>query len=121
MAIVATYRASTVVLGSSLGPGGGPYLEDTAQTTPDNTNAPPPQAYTLQAGFNALVIPSGYTVSRVQLMPPSGSTNAKTVKGVTGDTGLAGWTAGSVTLPAVAGSTVGVLSAGIETLTAAFS
>ena len=77
---------------------------------PTNTNAPPPTSLVTTGAFQTVAVPSGYTVSRAQIMAPAGSTNAKTLKGITGDTGLPGWTGGSVTIPVVAGSSFGITS-----------
>jgi hypothetical protein len=121
----ARYQATTQLTGAGLGSGGTPALQDTEQTTPININAPPQGAYTVSSPSTILVWPSApFTFARVQLMPDpasSPSANAKTIKGVVGDTGLPGWTAGSVTIPAVPGGSIVIVTAGTETLLAAFS
>lgn len=124
MPVQARYQATTQVTGSGYGAGGLPLLEDTEASTPVNTSAPPPGAYQLQNGNNTIVIPSGggVVVNRVQLLPPTGSTISKTVKGVGGDSNtFTGWTVGSITLPCSAGTTFVIVSNGIEILGAAYS
>ena len=116
MAISATYSATVTLLGNTLGSGGQPLMQDSQQTTPTNTNAPPPSSAQLVAGSITILVPTGYTVSRCTMLPPSASANAKTVKGISGDTGLSGWTTGSITVPVVAGGSFVVVSAGTETL-----
>ena len=108
--INATYQGTTTLIGTGIGPGAAPLLQDSQQTTPTNTNAPPPTSLVTTGAFQTVAVPSGYTVSRAQIMAPAGSTNAKTLKGITGDTGLPGWTGGSVTIPVVAGSSFGITS-----------
>jgi hypothetical protein len=110
MAINATYVASVTLLGSGIGSGGGPFVADTQQTTPTNPNAPAPAAAQLAVGTNTILVPSGFTVARAMLLPPAGSTNAKTLKGVTGDTGFTGWYGGSMTIPVIAGGTFVIVS-----------
>lgn len=121
----AVYQATTQLLGQGLGAGGVPALEDTPSSTPASTNAPGPQQYTLQAGLNQLMMPpNSYAFSRAQLLPQTtgASTNAKSFTDSAGThTALSGWTAGSVTVPAVPGGSIYIVSAGTETLNAAFS
>lgn len=124
MGLNATYQAIVQLTGQGFGAGGVPELSDTAASTPASTNAPPPESFTLQAGDNKLLMPPNtFAFSRVTLLPVTtgASANAKILKGIVGDTGLSGWTAGSVTVPAVPGGAIYVNSAGIETLAAAYS
>lgn len=124
MGLNSVYQATVQVTGQGFGMGGVPALEDTPASTPASTNAPPPDHFTVQAGTNQLLMPPNtFTFSRVTLMPlgTGASSNAKTIKGATGDTGLSGWTAGSITVPAVPGGSVYVTSASTETLLAAYS
>ncbi len=66
----------------------------------------------LAAGFNTITKPAG-AVGCV-ITPPATSTNAKTLKGLTGDTGIGIATASPTVLAATA--TFGITSAGIETV-----
>ena len=102
---------------------GGPTnvaLSSGGQAISVNANAPPPQSYTLNPGINTLVVPSGFTINVVQLIP-LGSGNVKTLKGVSGDTGFTGWTNNCITIPVAAGGTFVVVSTGSETLDGFFS
>ena len=122
MGFNASYQAMTQIAGAGLGAGGEPYIMDTQQTTPASTNAPPPQDYTLQAGSNTLVMPpNSFAFSRVQLLPPAGSSNAKTVQTSGAVTACSGWTGGSITLPVVPGGNIYIGSTGVETIIAAYS
>ena len=115
------YKGTSLVLG---GPSGVPYLADTEVTTPTNTNAPPPRTYvTVNGGttFTWPAIADGYTFTRVQLMSVAVSPTSKTIKGVTGDTGLPGWLTGSVTIPAAAGGSAYIVNTSIEEIVAVFS
>lgn len=112
MAILATYQATLQLIGSGLGSGGTPFIADSQQSTPSNPNAPPPSSAVLAAGVNTITVPAGFTVARAMLLPPQGSVNAKTLKGVTGDTGFPGWTGGSMTIPVTAGGSFVILSTG---------
>jgi len=130
MGLNATFQTTIQLTGSAIGPGAGPYLQDTQQTAPTNTNAPPPETFGLIAGATVILVwPGtnfGFTFSRVTLMPPGGSTNSKTVLGVSNAsvldiTGLPGWTTGSITIPAVSGGGAAVYSNGAEQLIAVYS
>jgi hypothetical protein len=82
-----------------------------------NANAPPPGFATLQAGNNTILVPpSTYTCTLVFLKPPSGSVNVKTVKGVSGDTGLANWTSQPLVIPVTAGGSFVITSTGVESV-----
>ena len=125
MGLNAIYQASTQTTGAGVGLGGVPAIEDTPVTTPASTNAPGPQQYTLSVGLNQLMMPPNtYAFSRVQLLPQTSgaSTNAKSFTDSAGThVALPGWTAGSVTVPAVPGGSIYIVSASVETITAAFS
>lgn len=124
MGLNAVYQAVTQLSGGGISVGGIPLMADTPASTPANPNAPPPASYAVISGTVQLVWPSsaeGYTFTRVQLLPPPGSTISKTVKGSFGDTGLPGWTTGSITLPAAPGGSAVVTANGTETILAAFS
>lgn len=118
MAFNGRYQATLTLTGSGLGAGGVPYMEDTEQTTPPGINLPPPGAVTLAAGINTLLLPPAtFSFSRVMLLPPAGSANAKSIGANAAGTGaMSGWTSGSMTVPGVPGGTIYVTSAGIETL-----
>lgn len=83
-----------------------------------NANAAPPAFATLLAGNNTIVAPSvasGFTVTGFAIIPVTpGSTNAKTLKGITGDTGVP-FTV-FVAAGAVAGSNFVVLSTAPESV-----
>lgn len=129
MAINATYVAQTTITGPGIGAGGGPYVADSSQTAPPNANAPPPTSYELASGANTIALPlssAGFTFTRVQMMPPASSTNAKyittsaparVIPSASGNF----WTTGSITLPAGPGDTIYLNSAGIEALILVFS
>lgn len=119
--VTATFSASTQIVGGPFGLGGVPEIADTPQSTPPNTNAPGPDEWQLQIGLNFRVMPSGFTLNRVQLLPPAGSTNAKSFATATGVVSLSGWTVGSCVVPAVAGGTIYVISSAVETLALAYS
>ena len=51
-----SYQASVSVTGSGIGPGGGPALQDTQQTTPGGINVPPTDAVTLTAGAGKVTL-----------------------------------------------------------------
>jgi hypothetical protein len=123
-ALQATYQATTTLQGSGLGPGNGPALQDTQSTTPSNTNAPPPQQFVTSIGSTQWVWPTsaqGYTFTRVQLMSVASSPASKTIKGVSGDTGISGWQTGSITIPAAPGGSIYVVNTQVETVIAYFS
>lgn len=129
MAYNATYVAQTTITGSGIGAGGGPYVQDSSQTAPSNANAPPPTSYELASGANTITLPTsgaGFAFSRVQMMPPAASTNAKylttsaparVIPSASGNY----WTTGSITLPAGPGDSIYLNSAGIEALVLVFS
>ena len=91
--------------------------------TYSNTNgfgAQGPQALTLSAGFNALTAPTNASQppTMVVLIPASTSTNTKTVKGITGDTGPSAntWTNQPLILNCGTASTWGITSTAGETI-----
>src|SRR5450631_2494619 len=127
MGFTAVYVGSTSLSGSGLGSGQGPAVQDTATTAPSNSNAPPLATFTCAAGANTITLPAasaGFAFSRVQIMPPSGSTNNKYLttsapaRVIPSATNF--WTTGSITLPAGPGDLVYLNSVGIETLVLAF-
>lgn len=59
-----------------------------ADGSPQNANAPPPTSQLLAIGNNTITVPAGYTVNGVWVRSSPSSTNAKTFKGITGDTGF---------------------------------
>lgn len=69
----------------------------------------------LTTGFNAVPVPAGAIAGLI--VPSSGSANTKTLKGITGDTGIAMNPPNAPALIPVSGlSTLGITSAGAETL-----
>lgn len=74
---------------------------------------------TLAVGFNAIPLPkslAGTTTRKATLVFPSGSSNVKTLKGITGDTGFVIDPALETSLAFPVGTTTfGMTSAGIET------
>lgn len=100
------------VFGDGLGPTGQPF----AVWSQTNTNAPEPGGASLVGGNNTIQVPAGRTVTGVLIIPAPATANAKTLKGVNGDTGLGGaaWTTQAVIAPVVAGGTFVIVSAGNE-------
>ena len=123
--INAVYQSSTSLTGMGFGTGGTPEGEDTQQSTPGSTNAPPPQTYYMTGtGTQALALPSNaYTFQRVRLFPMDAipSTLAKAIVTSGGVSVLPGWTQGSVTLPAAPGGTIYMTCAGACAIRAEFS
>jgi hypothetical protein len=122
----ATYQATTTLTGSGVGPN---PLQDTQQTAPINTNAPPMTSFALAMGANTITLPAsaeGFAFTRVQMMPPAGSANQKYLTTsaparVIPSASANYWTTGSITLPAGPGDSVYINSAGAERLILAFS
>jgi hypothetical protein len=81
-----------------------------------NVAAPPPGTVTLSNGFTAITVPSGFTINGVMIVPPSGSTVTKTLKGITGDTGVgpSTWTSGVAMLPVSSSSVFGIAANAAE-------
>jgi hypothetical protein len=119
MAINATAIVQVQLTGDGLGQGGNPFLSYQSAT---NTSAPPPATLTTANGSVTLTVPniSGYTVTGIMMLAPPGSVNSKTVKGVSGDTGLPNWTVGFVAFPVIAGQSIVVTSTAIEPLQVAY-
>ena len=86
-------------------------------TTVTNAAGTTPGSFVLAGGFNSIPVPA--TATGVIIVAPPGSANAKTLKGITGDTGIAFGPATPITLSFTAAliATIGVTSAGVETLT----
>ena len=82
-----------------------------SMVTPVNSNAPPPNAATLQPGTNTIVVPTGFTVSVAFIRPPSTSTNVKAV-----GTGSGAWTSAPLVVPVTAGGTLVITSTSSETV-----
>lgn len=83
-----------------------------------NLNAPPPISFTLANGTSTIATPSStiFSYSLLSLVPPPNSTVAKTIKGISGDTGLSGWTNQPITVPAATGGTFVIVSNGVEVI-----
>lgn len=97
------------------GYGGKPFTDGTAM----NANAPPPNAAQLLANTNNQIMVPGapFTVNFAWIRSPPGSTNLKTVKGISGDTGMtqsAGTT--PMCLPVTAGTPFYIYSPAAETV-----
>lgn len=82
-----------------------------------NAAAVPPGSFTLAAGFNSIAVPAA--ALGVVIVPPPGSANTKTLKGVTGDTGIPIDPAHTTTLTftAAQNAAIGITSGGVEILT----
>ena len=82
-----------------------------------NATGVPPGSFTLAAGFNSIPVPAA--ALGVVIVPPPGSANTKTLKGITGDTGIPIDPAHStkLTFTAAQNATIGITSGGIEILT----
>jgi hypothetical protein len=112
MAKTVTTTITSTVVGDGFG-GIGPLYNSSVV----NATGLPPSSVTLAAGFNSIPVPA--TALGVLIVPPAGSTNGKTLKGITGDTGVAVAPAGTLALVWTAGqvATFGITSVAIETLT----
>lgn len=90
----------------------GPLFSETVTNTTGNV----PGSFTLAAGFNSIPIPA--SAVGVIIVPPPGSAITKTLKGITGDTGIPIDPANSTRLKFTAGqnATFGITSSGIEVL-----
>lgn len=90
-----------------------------ALTIPGFNNATSPgqrQTVALAAGANTITPPTGTRL--VVLVPPTNSVNSKTLKGITGDTGVPLDPAGTTILPFSASpGTFVITSGGTETVT----
>jgi hypothetical protein len=114
MAKTSTLGITVTVVGDGLNEtlGAAPNL---IQTINPSCPGALPVNVALSAGFNAIPVPPGAVA--MLLIPPVGSVNAKTLKGVTGDTGFAMNPAALGIYPFVVGATtVGITSAGVETV-----
>jgi|SRR6185437_2589554 len=109
-------QASITVQYQATGALGGVDSYVTSMVTPTNTNAPPPTIVQLSSGDNAIAVPSGFTANVAFIRPPSTSSNAKTVKAVSGDSNSGAWTSAPVVYPVSGLSSFYVHSAGSETL-----
>lgn len=80
-----------------------------------NINAPPPTLQQLSAGNNTVTVPTGFTVNGCMVIPPSGSSNSKTYRGIAGDTGFTG-TSQQVLVPLTSMANFVINSTGSETV-----
>lgn len=112
MAKTATTSVSYALSGDGFN-GSPPLFAETFQ----NTSGTPPGSANLVAGFNSIPVPA--TALGVTIVPPPGSTNGKTLKGVTGDTGVPIDPANPTMLKFTAGqiANLGITSVGTETVT----
>lgn len=115
--VTANATVSATVVGN--GYNGNPLV---AISSGSNASAPPPTTWTLANSLsNSIVVPStGYTVNVAILIPPTGSVNAKTLKGGGMDLGIA-WTAQPVMIPVSAGATIYAGSAAAEIIEVIFA
>lgn len=81
MAKTATTSLSYSLSGDNFG-GSGPLYS----LSVSNLSGTPPGSFTLANGFNSIPIPAA--ALGVVIVPPPGSAVTKTIKGVTGDTGM---------------------------------
>lgn len=81
-----------------------------------NSSGTVPTSVALTTGANTITVPAAAV--GIMIVPPPASSNAKTLKGVSGDTGIALAPAGVVSLPFTAGavSSIVINSAGSETI-----
>lgn len=99
--------------------GDGAQVNDSSQEV--NANAPQQWGIDLGVGNTTVLMPNNPpngAITTVTLRPPPNSTNVKTLKGIAGDTGFPNWTNQTVKVPAVAGQTFIIVSAGVEHLDA---
>jgi hypothetical protein len=97
--------STTLATQAFISGGSAPALYTIPTALPTNITAAPPTYFALVAGANTIPCPSiasGYAVNGVQITPVNGgSTNAKLLKGISGDTGV------PFTTIAVCGATAG--------------
>jgi hypothetical protein len=111
MAITTTTTSTQTVSGNSY-LGQAPLFSEIISNTSGNI----PGSFVLANGFNSISIPA--TAVGVIIVPPSGSSVTKTLKGVTGDTGIPIDPANSTRLKFTAGqnSAFGITANGAETI-----
>ena len=111
MAKSVTTVVTSTITGDGYG-GSGPFFNQSVV----NATGLAPSSFTLAAGFNSIPVPA--TALGVVIVPAAGGGNGKTLKGITGDTGIPiapngtcvlTWTAAQV-------ATLGITSVGIETI-----
>lgn len=112
--------ASLTITVSITGDGLNPLTYSTSFDNSNGFGAQGPYALALSAGFNSLTAPTNATTPPkfVILKPASTSTNTKTIKGVTGDTGPAAlaWTSQLVILPMGSAGAWGITATAGETI-----
>jgi hypothetical protein len=83
-----------------------------------NVSGGPPGSFVTAAAFNSVPVPATATLG-VIIVPPIASVLVKTLKGITGDTGviIAPAKPTLIAWPAAPPATLGITSSGIETLT----
>ena len=104
--------SKTVVANLNINLSGDGEVGNYVGANPANTNAPDSVAIPLGAGNNTVSFPSGFTYTSLALLALPTSANAKTVKGIAGDSGLSGWTNGLVVIPATPGGSCVIAGAG---------
>lgn len=108
--------------------GSGDYITDfdvaPTWTTTSGHGPRGPENVTLSAGFNALTTPTDATTppKYCLIIPASTSTNTKTLKGITGDTGPApsAWTNQMCCVPVGSAGVLGVTATAGETVQVLF-
>ena len=84
MSITAVATMSVAYSGDEAAVGAG----TTFSTTNSDAAGAGAELKNLSSGFNTVTLPTGKTVSGVDIYKPSGNTTTITLKGVTGDTGI---------------------------------
>lgn len=106
MAVTATRQILIVFTGDVTG-------TETIAAASNASSAGSVQIVTLASGLNTITIPTGGTVpTAVTILPPSGNTTSITLKGVTGDTGIALHLTDPTSLALASSVTTFVLTAG---------
>lgn len=111
MAKTTTTTISQVIAGDNFA-GQGPIFSQAMANSSGNF----PGSFVLATGFNSIAIPA--TAVGVIIVPPPGSAITKTLKGITGDTGLPVDPANPTMLKWTAGqnATFGITASGAETI-----
>jgi len=109
MAKTATMNVNASLLGD------GETLNFT-QANAVNLTAPNPFGANLLPGNNTIAMPATGTFTAAILYPLSTSTNVKVIKGAVNDTGIGGWTATPMVVPAAPSSTFVINSIASESI-----
>lgn len=92
--------------------------DSTAIGTNTNAYGVTEEPVVLSAGNNSYTVPTNTTtpIKQVRFVCTTGSTNAKSVRGIAGDTGITGWTDGIVVLQVGSGQTYVINATAGETI-----